>query len=150
MGLKDPNIRVDSEGRWHSDYGEVSHPGVRRYFQSIVKREGGRYILDNGKSKVPVEAEGFIFFVEALREKEFKGRPWLWLVINDDTEEPLDPSSLEIREDNSVVCRIKGGKIPAKFTLSAYWQLVEHVVEKEGKFYLSMGGELFPLGGGDD
>ena len=50
-----------------------------------------------------------------------------------------------ILKDNSVVCSIKGGKFKAKFTLSAYWQLVEHVVEKGGKFFLEIGDELIPL-----
>ncbi len=143
---KDPDIRIDSNGNWFADGREISHPGIKRYFQRILDSEGEEIFLDDGRQRVKVRSEGFIFFVEAIRERPFKGKPWIWLVINDGTEEPLDVSSLRMLPDNSFVCRIKRGRFEAKFTLSSYWQLVEHIVEKDGRFFLKIGNELFPVG----
>ena len=146
MGEKrDFKIVINGKGSWFSPYGEVTHPGVKRYFQSILEKRENGLVLDNGRQQVEVVAKGFIFFVEAIREREYEGKPWIWLVINDGTEEPLNPESLVILRDNSIICSIKGGKFKAKFTLSAYWQLVEHVVEENGKFFLKMGDMLIPL-----
>ena len=136
---------MDKEGRWFSSQGEITHPGVKRYFQSILHERDGKYMLDNGREQIPVKAEGFIFFVEAIREREWKGKPWIWLVINDGTEEPLKVESLRLLPDNSFVCSIKNGRFKAKFTLSSYWQLVEHIVEENGRFYIKIGDELYPV-----
>ncbi len=145
MASKDLDIVVKKDGSWFCSYGEITHSRVRRYFQSILSKDGESYFLDDGRQKVEVKVEGFIFFVEALREREYEGVDWLWLVLNDGTEEPLDPRTLRMLSDNSFICSVKKGKFKAKFTLSAYWQLVEHVVEKNGEFFLVVGGEAYPL-----
>ncbi|WP_144436886.1 DUF1285 domain-containing protein [Thermosulfidibacter takaii] len=147
---RDPKIRVTADGRWFSEYGEVTHQGVKRYFQQILDKQDEDYFLSNGKQKVKIDVNGYVFWVEAIRERPWKGKLWIWLVINDDTEEPLDPETLRILPDNSFECKIKGGKFPAKFTLSSYWQLVEHIEEKEGKFYLKIGDHPYPLEGSHD
>lgn len=146
---RDFRVKVERDGRWFSEYGEVTHPGVKRYFQRILDCDESGYFLDDGKVRVGVDVASYVFWVEALREREWRGKPWIWLVINDGTEEPLDPATVRILGDNSVECRIKGGKFPAKFTLSSYWQFVENVVERDGRFFLKIGEELYPLEGGD-
>ncbi len=139
-------ITIDKNGNWTSPYGEIKHPRVLKYFSKILNEKDGEYFLSNGLNKVKVNVEATPFFVEAIREKKNKdGSTTLILIINDGTEEPLDPSSITILKDNSVICRIKKGKFWAKFTLSAYWQLTEHIFEKDGKFYLKTHGKNWEL-----
>ena len=137
------DFRIKKNGSWQTPYGEVTHPGVKKYFSSILRKENKEYVLDDGRQQVKVKVEDTPFYVEAIREKEGK----IFLVINDGTIEELNPETLKIMPDNSFVCLIKGGKIPAKFTLSAYWQIVEHVTEKEDGFYLKIKDKFYKLEG---
>jgi len=146
MKNKEVEFKIDKDGTWSSDYGEVKHPRIKRYLSQILKEENGNFTVSDGKSSARVKVEETPFFVEAIREEKKAGKTTgILLIINDDTIEKLDPSTLKIKKDNSIICKIKNGRFKAKFTLSAYWQLIEHVIEEEGKFYLKLGDKKWPL-----
>ncbi len=146
MKNKEIEFKINKNGTWSSDYGEVKHPGIKKYFSQLLKEKDGNFFISNGKSEVKVKVEETPFFVEAVREKKTENKVTkLMLIINDGTVEELDPLTLKIKEDNSIICEIKNKRFKAKFTLSAYWQLIEHVIEEEGKFYLKLGNKKWPL-----
>ena len=51
------------------------------------------------------------------------GKGGFVLILNDDTREALDPSTLEVGADNVLYARVKGGTHRARFLRSAYYHL---------------------------
>ena len=134
-------FKIDKRGDWYWEDEEISHPEIKRYLLSLIEKKDNGIWINNGIEKFAVDVEETPFFVEAIREKEDK----LKIILNDQTEETLDLTSLRFAKDNSLWCKIKNGKFEAKFTLSAFWQLMEYLVEEEGKFYLKIKDRKYPL-----
>ena len=138
-------FEIDEKGRMYWKGLEVVHPRIKRYLLSLMDKDHEGVWVRRKQQRVKVDMKGTPFFVEAIREREKDGEINLWVVLNDGSEEILDPSTLRIACDNKVYCSIKGGKFEALFTLSAYWQLVRYVVQEGDAFYLQLGPKRYPL-----
>jgi hypothetical protein len=138
-------FKIDEKGRVYWKGMEVIHPRIKRYLLSLMDRDHEGVWVRNQHQQVGVDMEGTPFYVEAIREGERNGEIFLWAILNDGSEEVLDPSTLRIAPDNKVYCSIKGGRFEALLTLSAYWQLVRYLVQEKDVFYFQLGSKKHPL-----
>jgi hypothetical protein len=142
--FRQTGIRLDREGRFWHEGGEVTHPGFRRALLRWLDRlPDGRPILRLDERRYAyVDVEDADLLALSAR---WAGERAL-LVLNDEREEELDPATLEIGEGGALYCRVRGGVLTARVTTPAYYALAERIVETApGAFALRAGGQLFAI-----
>lgn len=142
-------IRLTADGRWLHG-GEPMHPRVARLFgRCLVPDPDGRWHLEVGRERSPVEVDdtGLLVRSLALDETAEGVLTRARLTFTDDTEADLDPGSLEVSEEHVLYCRVvrHGLSVPCRFPPSLYHRLALHVEEAEGGFALRTTAGLFPL-----
>jgi hypothetical protein len=65
------------------------------------------------------------------------------LALSDETEEPLDPSTLRVSPQGVLYCRVRGGAMPARFSRNAHFTVGERLTEGAGGYELKLGGKTF-------
>jgi hypothetical protein len=135
-------IKLASDGRWFHEGVEITHERTIELFNRSIRREGDKYVLRVGNEVCEIEVEDAPFFVKQVNREENK----LLLVISNGMLEELDPSSLEIGDNNILYAKVGTNKDRAKFTRPAYYQLMEYLCEDEGKgYFLKVGEKRYPL-----
>ncbi|MEM1025130.1 MAG: hypothetical protein AAGD10_02795 [Myxococcota bacterium] len=125
---RETSIRRTEEGLWFHDGEPVEHPGVRRAFDGWIDRaEDGRYILRNEVNWAYVEVEGAPVFVLHARADQETVR----LQLGDHRTENLDFDSLRQDVDGFLYCSVREGRLTAKFTRDALFDLDGLWVEDE-------------------
>ena len=135
------DILIDKEGRWFHNGEKVTHPGVYRYLNSILDIDKDGYFLKQGERKFYIKVEDAPFVVKSLLEKNKK----IFLLLNDDSKEELEPEKIEFKDDIDVYVYVKNGKFTAKFLRKALTQLYNYVVEKDDGYYLLIDGKEIKL-----
>lgn len=142
---RESTIRLDREGRfWHDDE-PVEHAGMAAAFGSWidVHPDDGRFILTNGYDWSYFTVEDVAYFVQSVRADD--GVPVL--VLNDGTEEVLDASTLAVGERDALYCRVKDGKLEARFQPAAQTALAPFLVEGVGgEPAIEVSGERYAIG----
>lgn len=137
-------LEFRKDGHWYANGERVTHERLARFFSRHLRRKpdgSGYEIWFDDHFHADVEVEDTPFVVTAV-EQDPSGR---WhVLLNDGSEEPLDVSSLASGPDGAMSCRVKGGD-RARFLRPAQAELLRHVEEKDGVFYLKAGGEFIPL-----
>jgi hypothetical protein len=142
--FRQTGIRLDREGRFWHEGAEVTHPGFRRALLRWLDRlPDGRPILrldERRYAYVDVDDAELL----ALSARWAGERPIV--VLNDESEEELDASTLELGEGGALYCRVRGGRLTARITTPAYYVLAERIDETApGVFALRAGGGLFAI-----
>jgi uncharacterized protein len=142
--FRQTGIRLDREGRFWHEGAEVSHVGLRRALLRWLDRlPDGRPILRLDEERyayVDVEDADLL----AVSARWAGERPIL--VLNDESEEELDPSTLELGEGGALYCRVRGGVLTARIITPAYYVLAERIDETApGVFALRAGGQLHAI-----
>ena len=142
--FRQTGIRLDREGRFWHEGAEVTHPGFRRALLRWLDRlPDGRPILrldERRYAYVDVDDAELL----ALSARWAGERPIL--MFNDESEEELDASTLEVGEGGALYCRVRGGVLTARITTPAYYVLAERIDETApGVFALRAGGQLFAI-----
>lgn len=142
--LRTIGLRIDRAGRlWHQG-DEVTHPGLRRALlrwldvlpdgRPIVRLDDVRYAY--------VDVDDLPLRVVAVR---WDGdRPTVFL--DDETEEPLALATLAVDPDDRLRCRVRDGRLPARFTTTAQLSLLDRADENGGQVGLAADGRFWPLG----
>jgi len=122
------DLKLSATGEWwHKGQPFENRKLIELFNRSIVWDESAkRYLLKIGSNLASFVYEDTAYFVLSLNDKH---TPWS-LILSDQSEEPLVPSSLTLGEDNQVYCRVKGTH-NARFSRAAHQQLLEHVVDEE-------------------
>ena len=141
--LRDIGLRLDRDGRFWHQGGEVTHPrlhlallnwlDVRADGRDIVRLDGDRYAY------VQIE-DAHLRAVSARWQGDA-----LWLLLDDRREEELAYETLEVAADHSLYCRVRGGKLRCRITSPAYYVLAERVEASGDGFALRAAGALHPL-----
>ena len=135
-------IFLDKEGRWFHEGVEITHPRTIELFsRSVVKDPSGGYRLQIGKEWAKIEVEDTPYMVRSLEIKKDK----IILILNDKSQEELDPTTLWLGKDNVLYCKVKNGEYPARFLRPAYYQIMQFLEEDEKGFFLSLKREKFYL-----
>ena len=130
-------ILIDKEGQWFYRGAEMQRREiVRLFYNHISMDDRGRYILEWAGERCLLEVEDTAYIVMrvAAADAEFH------LTLSDDRTETLAPETLYVGKENVLYCLVRGG-FPARFTRPAYYQLAAHIQEKDGAYFLPVGGK---------
>jgi hypothetical protein len=137
-------IRFGRDGEWYSDGERITNPRIARLFSRCLRRDDhGGYRLQMGEEQAPIEVEDTPYVV-----RQVEGDPTgFTVVLNDETREPLDPSTLRHDANHVLYCRVKGGEHEARLLRPAYYALARWVRPSDGgrRYALEIGGRLFPI-----
>jgi uncharacterized protein len=142
--LRQSGIRLDADGRFWHDGGEVTHAGLRAaLWRWLDRNPDGRYVLR-------LDAQRFVYLdvddaPYAVRSLRWDGaRPIARL--SDDSELALDCATLRLAGGTAYV-KVRDG-FEARFTTAAWNALAEKLAERDGGFWLDAAGGPYFLGGG--
>lgn len=148
-GLPPCLIHVDKEGQLFHYNAPMTHKGINRLLTDHVELDDkGRYVIDFNNQRCFVDvADTFFVIARFTYVKGTDNDPEKYMIIlNDETAEELDPSTLSISEENIMYTKVKVGRFPARFLRPAYYQLAEEIQEKDDKFVLIYRGKEYPVG----
>ncbi|NHO65339.1 DUF1285 domain-containing protein [Aestuariicella hydrocarbonica] len=78
----DLDMRIDREGRWFYQGGELKRPAMVKMFSSILKREGDDYFLITPVEKWRIQVDVAPFVMVAMRQEEESGVSGVVLTTN--------------------------------------------------------------------
>jgi hypothetical protein len=120
-----PRLRIDRDGLWYHDDGEVTHAGILATLREGLRRDADGHYLQVGPVRVPVEVDDAPFVV--LRaEDEGDG---LAVILNDGSREPLRPETLRLGPGEVPYATVKDGRFQARFNRAAAYQLLQRLAE---------------------
>ena len=137
------HIRIDKEGTWYYQDLPIINRQIYLYLnQCLTKDASGRYILamDGEQCRLEVEDTPFVIQEVTLGASP-EGAPFLWVRINDGTEEELKPDTLRVGKDDVLYCKVKRGQHEARFLRASYYQLAEFLHQDGNKYYLLIEGK---------
>ena len=139
-----PHLRIDVNGDWLNDGVPITHAGILANLRQNLRHDAQGYYVQAGPARVPVEVEDAPFTVVRV-EAERGDR--LRLILNDETEEPLDPATLRLGPGSIPYCRVKNGEFEARLSRAAAWQLAQFVKYDEASdtATLVLGRASYPL-----
>lgn len=137
-----PRIFIDKEGNWFQDGIRILHRWTYLYNNSLLRRdEEGRYYIDEGRGKVYAEVEDTPFVVKMIDKRE----DGIYLILNDETEEKLDFSTLILNKENIPYTKVKDRKFDARFNRPAYYEITKCLKEESGSYYLELGDKRYHI-----
>ena len=130
-------IRRDIDGNWFDDGVRVEHPGIVRSFDAWIDRhDNGRYVLKNSVNWAFVEVEGAPIDVRRVAV-EHNG---LSLALSDGRTETLQPDTLRQDAYGVLYCQVRKGRLTARFSRQAMFDLAPVVEEGDDGVALRLGG----------
>jgi hypothetical protein len=143
----DPTRKISfgKDGWWYANDERIQNRRINVLFSQHLRRTtAGTYEIAIGWDKVAVEIDDTPYVVTCVTGDPQQG---FTLRLNDESEEPLDPSSLYIDQDNVLYCKVKARDYTARFLRPAYYQLTAHVQEEAatGAFLLRLGNVTYPI-----
>lgn len=139
---RESKIRLDGDGKFFDDGGYVEHAKLQQALHTWIGRhpDDGRYILTNGYDWTYFMVDDVPFFVRAIREENGDAI----LVLSDETEEPLDPSTITVGPRGDLYLDVqrpsadkaKAGPFRAKLTRHAQTQLAPFLDSRDGQVVL--------------
>ncbi|HAA56482.1 MAG TPA: hypothetical protein DCE42_17080 [Myxococcales bacterium] len=149
--LVDGLLSFRTEGGWFFRGEKIDHKGTQRFLSAQLQRnEEGQYWVVNGPQRVLVEIEDVPFLIMSIDCQQEA----LVLLLNDGTEDILDPERFFLAEDGVMYAEVKSGKAGAKegeghlamLSRQAVFQISDLFEEGEdGGFVLQWKGERFPI-----
>jgi hypothetical protein len=137
-------IRFGRDGRWYCDGEAITNRAIcRLYSRAMTVAPDGRGRLELGDDKAWVEIEDTPWVVTQIDGDPTRG---FTLHLNDESTEPLDPSTLAVGAGHVLYARAKGGH-RVRFLRNAYYTLARWAdVGANGEIVLSVQGRIIPLG----
>jgi hypothetical protein len=127
---RETRIRIDRDGRFWNEESPITHEALARSLAGWVDvdPDSGRYILKNSVNWAFVTVEDAPLVVKSFDKNAAE------VTISDGTTEPLDVATLRLDADDVPYCDVRGGKLPARFSRSAAYALLEDAkVEDDGR-----------------
>src|SRR2546428_6703551 len=118
-GWKLPDLRIDVDGDWDDEDIQVTHPGILAKLRGNLKEGGEGYVIQT-RVRIPVKVDDAPFVLTRI-ERRGEG---LHVVINDGTEETVDPATVRLGRGDVPYCAVKGGDFQARFSRAATFQLL--------------------------
>jgi hypothetical protein len=137
-------ISFRRDGNWYTDDERIDNPRIALLFsKSIQPNPDGTFFLKVGDEQAPISVEDTPYVVRTLEDDGLGG---FAMLLNDDTREPLDPTTLQVGADNALYARVKSDKLRARFLRNAYYHLADRLESDEaGRFFLNLGGVRYPI-----
>jgi hypothetical protein len=128
-------IKIDKEGNWFYNGMEMFRKDIIKLFYDHLKRdEAGIYFIELDNDSSVIEVEDVPYVVKAVYNKDL----YIEILLNDQTIEKLDPSTLRVGAENVLYCSVKNDEFEARFSRAAYYQIAELVEYGDDKksFYV--------------
>jgi uncharacterized protein len=140
-------ISFRKDGNWYSDEERIDNLRIALLFsQSIRQNPDGSWFLQVAEERAPITVEDTPYVVKSVDPIGDDGKGGFVLILNDDTREALDPSTLEIGAENVLYARVKGGTLRARFLRPAYYHLSANFQsDASGGFFIQIGSKRYPL-----
>jgi uncharacterized protein len=137
-----PDLRIDVDGEWWDEGVQVTHAGIVANLRSNLKKDGEGYFIQT-RVRIPVRVDDVPWAVTRLERRGDR----LHAVLNDGTDETVDPATLRLGPDDVPYCAVKGGVFEARFSRAATFQLLAlaDYDEASGRGALKLGGREYPL-----
>jgi|SRR6266850_1692745 len=141
-GFKLPDLRIDVEGDWYDADIQVTHPGILANLRANLKKDADGYFIQT-RVRIPVQVDDAPWVVTRL-ERHGEG---LHVMVNDGTEETVDPATVRLGRADVPYCAVKGGAFEARLSRAATFQLLAlaDYDEASGRGALRLGGREYPL-----
>jgi len=143
--LRRSGIRVDREGRFIHEGGEVTHEGLRRaLFRWLDRLPDGRYVLRLDERRFAyLEVDDTPLVARAARVDPDGA---IWLALSDGAEERLDPATLTADVAGTLRTWVRAGRLEARLASSAVAALADLLAETpDGQAALRVGDSLRPI-----
>lgn len=138
-GWQLPKLRIDVNGDWYDDDVQITHAGILANLRGNLRHDAEGYFMQT-RVRIPVDVEAAPWAVVRI---ERRGDA-LHVLLNDGTDEPIDPATLRIGRDNVPYCTVKAGQFEARLSRAAAFQLLA-LSEPEGGDIVRIGGRTYPL-----
>lgn len=140
-------ISFRGDGRWYSDDEPINNGRIAKLFSRCLKQtEDGRWQIAMADERAFVDVHDTPWVVTGVGGNRTDG---FIVRLNDDSEEPLDPSTLTVGDANVLYTRVKNGRYPARFLRPAYYQLAPAISERNGRFVLEAGDRTHEIRSAD-
>jgi hypothetical protein len=137
-------IKFGKDGRWYCDGEVIPNKAIcRLYAKAMTIDDDGVARLRLGEDKAQVDIEDTPWVVTQVDGDPRRG---FTVLLNDETLEPLDPSTLRVGAHDVLYCRVKGGRHDARFLRPAYYELMRHtLVAGDKTIELPVGDRRFAI-----
>jgi len=140
---EDSGLLLDRRLRWWHDGEAFEHPKLIELFNvSLTLTDDGRYVVRIGNDWAYVVVEDAAFEVRTV---DVSDGDRLSVRLSDRTAELLDVQSLAVDEEGVLTCRVKGGRVKARFSRDAQFQLGAHLEAGGEGAVLAVGARREPL-----
>ncbi|MEQ8689790.1 MAG: DUF1285 domain-containing protein [Pseudomonadales bacterium] len=139
------DIRIDTEGVWWHEGGEIKRQGLVNVFASVLRRDGEDYFLVTPVEKLRIVVEDVPFIGIDVERKGSGVEQEILVTTNVDDVVLVDPQHpIEMRDERPYV-RVRGD-LYARLSRAAFYRLVEFGLEEQGAWILYSRGARYALG----
>jgi hypothetical protein len=137
-----PDLRIDRDGDWYDEGIQVTHPGILANLRTNLRKDSEGYFIQT-RVRISVKVDDAPFVLARI---ERRGEA-LHAVLNDGSEERIDPASIRLGRGDAPYCTVKAGAFEARFSRAATFQLLAlaDYDETSGRGALRLGGREYPL-----
>ena len=136
-------ISFRHDGRWYSDDEPINNARIAKLFSRCLSQtDDGRWMLRMADERAFVEIEDTPWVVTRVDGDAQRG---FTLTLNDDSEEPLDPSTLRVGAGHVLYAQVKDGRHAARFLRPAYYQLAGAIEQRGDRMLLTSGGVTYEI-----
>ena len=141
-GWKRPDLRIDRDGDWYDESVQVTHAGILANLRQNLRKDADGYFIQT-RVRIPVKVDDAPWVVARIERRgdELHG------ILNDATEERVDPATVRLGRGDVPYCTVKRGAFEARFSRAATFQLLAlaDYDEASGRGALRLGGREYPL-----
>ena len=136
-------ISFRSDGKWYSDDEPINNARIAKLFSKCLgQADDGRWQIAMADERAFVDIEDTPWVVTGVSGSPETG--WT-LRLNDDSEEPLAPETLESGPQHVLYAAVKDGRHRARFLRPAYYQLAAAFQEDGDQVVLPSGGARYVI-----
>ena len=140
-------IRLTKEGKWfHNGEPFINEKIIALFTKSVDITADGRYVIHYGNHTYPIVVEDTPYFITGVRFEGFASFERIFITLSSGDIEELDIYSLYCGANNALYCRIKGGRMPARFMRSPSFYILERLEEEtDGQYSVRLCGQKIEL-----
>ncbi len=144
--MRDIGLVLDHHGQFYHRGVLVTHPRLHHALLTWLD------IDDTGRDVIRLDAARFAYV--QIDDTHLRARSAHWrddrcfVLWDDDSEDELDYSSLQLRSDNAIEVRVRG-KLRGRIGSPAYYQVADRIVEVGDWFAFEAAGRRWPIAGND-
>jgi uncharacterized protein len=140
-----PDLRVDRDGTWYDAGVEITHPGILANLRGNLRCDAEGYFIQT-RVRIPVAVDDVPWVVTRVT----RDGDTLHVMLNDGSEEEVDPATLRLGAGDVPYCTVKAGAFGARFSRAAAFQLLAlaDYDEGTGRGTLRLGNHRIALSGG--